>query len=169
MQIRPTKPEELDAVMAIYARARKFMAEQGNPHQWGDTNWPPRELIKADIAVGKSYVLDNDGKLEAVFFYDHGEHIDPCYDYIEGAWHGDENYGVVHRIASAGRLRGAGRACINWAIEQCGHVRMDTHEANVPMRGLLESIGFVYCGTIYVHEDKAPRRAYEFVEPAKFI
>ena len=164
MQIRPTQPQELDAVMAIYARARAFMAEQGNPHQWGDTLWPPQDLIKDDIAAGKSYVFEaDDGSIAAVFFYDAGQRVDPCYDHIDGAWQGSEDYGVVHRIASAGTVKGAGRTCIQWAIDRCGHLRMDTHEDNAPMRGLLESLGFIYCGTIYVHEDNAPRRAYEFI------
>ena len=161
MQIRPTKACEIDNVMTIYERARAFMAEQGNPHQWGDTSWPPRELIEADIAAGKRYVcVADDGQLAAVFFYEAGHRVDPCYDRIDGAWQGSEDYGVVHRIASAGTVRGAGRAGIEWACERCGHLRLDTHEDNAPMRGLLESLGFVHCGTIYVHEDNAPRRAY---------
>ena len=31
MRIRQTRPEELDEVMRIYARARAFMAEHDNP------------------------------------------------------------------------------------------------------------------------------------------
>ena len=32
MEIRRTRREELDIVMAIYHHAQKFMAEQGNPN-----------------------------------------------------------------------------------------------------------------------------------------
>jgi len=39
-------------MMAAYQYARTFMAEHGNPNQWGPTNWPPEELIRADIAAG---------------------------------------------------------------------------------------------------------------------
>lgn len=167
MLIRRTQTADLDAVMGIYARARDYMAEQGNPHQWGDIGWPPREVIEQDIAAGKSYVCEHEGRLAAVFYYDRGHRVDPCYDRIEGAWVGDEDYGVVHRIAAAASGTGAGRAAIAWAIEQsAGHLRMDTHEDNAPMRGLLESMGFIHCGTIYVREDPEPRRAYEHIGSA---
>ena len=49
MQIRLAELEELDRIMEIYAHARRFMAETGNPKQWGATNWPPRTLIEQDI------------------------------------------------------------------------------------------------------------------------
>ena len=55
MQIRKTVLSDLPRVMAIYDHARKFMAANGNPRQW-NTTWPPEELIRSDIAAGKSYV-----------------------------------------------------------------------------------------------------------------
>ena len=161
MLIRKTRAEELERVMEVYAHARAFMAEQGNPHQWGDISWPPRDLIEQDIAAGKSYVCEHDGQIAAVFYYDFGDRVDPCYDVIEGAWSCDGPYGVVHRIASAHIVRGAGRACIEWALEKSGYLRIDTHEANVPMRGMLEGMGFGYCGIIYVREDTEPRLAFD--------
>ena len=42
----------------------------------------------------------------------------------DGNWIGDDNYGVVHRIASDGTEKGTGSFCIRWAIEQCRHLRM---------------------------------------------
>ncbi|MBD5518924.1 MAG: hypothetical protein HDR07_10755 [Lachnospiraceae bacterium] len=39
--------------MEIYEYARHFMAEHGNPNQWGPTNWPPEALIHADIVCSK--------------------------------------------------------------------------------------------------------------------
>ena len=56
MYIRKAKIEELDRIMNIYAYARAFMAETGNPKQWGATNWPPKDLIEQDIAQGKCHV-----------------------------------------------------------------------------------------------------------------
>ena len=41
MEIRKTKAEELDKIMEIYAYARRFMEEHGNPNQWKKTN-PPK-------------------------------------------------------------------------------------------------------------------------------
>ena len=44
MEIRKARIEELDTIMSIFARARSFMAETGNPNQWG-SNKPERETI----------------------------------------------------------------------------------------------------------------------------
>jgi RimJ/RimL family protein N-acetyltransferase len=166
MRIRDTTTADLDRVMEIYATARAFMAAHGNPNQWGPTNWPPRELIARDIAAHKSYVCQtDDDKIAAVFFYDYGERIDPCYDVIhDGAWLDDGPYGVVHRIAGDGSMPGIGTFCMQWAWEQCRHLRVDTHGDNVVMQHLLEKLGFVRCGTIYVEEDPFPRIAYEKTE-----
>ena len=161
MEIRQTKPEELDAVMAIYADARKFMVDTGNPRQWAARNWPPRELIRRDIEQGRSHVCVNDGQLLAVFYYEYGYDIDPTYRIIEkGAWAGDDTYGVVHRIA-ARQGSGVGKFCIRWAYEQCGYLRIDTHGDNKVMQKVLEGLGFRYCGIIHVAEDSDPRLAYE--------
>ena len=42
-----------------------------------------------------------------------------------------------------------GAFCINWAIAQCGHLRIDTHGDNKVMQHLLTKLGFRHCGTIY--------------------
>ena len=162
MEIRKAEPEDLSEIMSIYAYARAFMARTGNPKQWGATNWPPRALIRQDIARGKSYVCMDGDRIAAVFYYDFGKDIDPCYRTIEdGAWLEDSPYGVVHRIAAAEGTRGAGSFCINWAFRQCGHLRIDTHGDNLVMQNLLKKLGFTRCGIIYVEEDNDPRVAFE--------
>lgn len=90
--------------------------------------------------------------------------VEPTYEKIDdGKWIGDDNYGVVHRIASDGSEKGTGSFCIKWALEQSNHIRIDTHAYNSVMQGMLRKLGFTYCGTIYVHEDNAPRMAFEKV------
>lgn len=156
-------------MMEIYAHARAFMASHGNPSQWGPTRWPPEALIRADIADGNSYVcVDDAGRAIGAFFYTFGPDIEPTYRAITGgAWLDDSPYGVVHRIASDGSVRGVGAYCLNWAYAQCGHLRIDTHGDNAVMQGLLEKLGFVRCGTIYVQEDSFPRLAYEKSDKAR--
>ena len=165
MKIRHSTEKDFDRMMQIYGFARKFMAEHGNPNQWGPTHWPPEELIRADIREGHSYVcLNDEGKVIGTFFFIHGEDIEPTYRRItEGAWLEDGPYGVVHRIAGDGSEKGIGAFCINWAFEQCGHLRIDTHRDNTVMQRLLNKLGFIHCGTIYVEEDSYPRLAYEKV------
>lgn len=162
MQIRKTNESDFATVMKIYARAREFMAETGNPNQWGPTKWPPEALVHQDIATGKGYVCVEDGRVVGTFFFDHGEDIEPTYRTIEdGSWAVDGPYGVVHRIASDGSVRGVGAFCIGWALEQCGHLRIDTHADNVVMQSLLAKLGFERRGIIHVVEDSYPRLAFE--------
>ncbi len=164
MEIRKSTEGDLPRIMEIYARARRFMAEHGNPNQWGPTNWPPEALIRRDIAQGKSYVCVHEGRVAGTFFFIHGKDIEPTYARItDGAWLDDGPYGVVHRIASDGSAKGVGAFCLNWAYARCGHLRIDTHGDNVVMQRLLERLGFTHCGTIYVEEDDYPRLAYEKV------
>lgn len=161
MEIRNALTADLDEIMEIYAQAREFMVQTGNPHQWAERCWPPKWLIGQDIDAGNCYVCQDGGSLLAVFFYDYGEGIDPCYAAIEGGcWCLDGPYGVVHRIA-ARKGRGAGKFCIRWAYEQCGHLRIDTHEDNRVMQKVLQQMGFTYCGVIHILDDNAPRLAYE--------
>ncbi len=166
MKIRKAAPADLPRMMEIYAYAREFMASHGNPNQWGRTNWPPEALIRKGIEAGSSYVCENEsGRVIGTFYYNFGKDIEPDYRRIEdGAWIGGDTYGVVHRVAADGSERGIGSFCLNWAFEQCGHLRIDTHNDNVVMQNMLTKLGFVHCGTVYVKEDTDPRRAYEKVE-----
>lgn len=160
--IRKAAISDLPKIMQIYAGAREFMAQSGNPNQWGPTNWPPESLVRKDIECGKSYVCERDTEVVGVFFYDFGIDVEPTYAHIEdGTWKACGPYGVIHRIASNQSVRGIGTHCINWAFEQCGHLRIDTHGDNAPMQNLLRKLGFTHCGTIFVYEDKAPRLAFE--------
>ena len=161
MTIRKTTSADIETIMSIYVHARAFMAEHGNPTQWGPRNWPPRELILSDIEQGKSYVCEHDGNIVGTFFFDSGKDIEPTYRMIEGSWSTDLPYGVIHRIASAGTVKGFGKFCIEWAQKQCGYLRIDTHKDNVVMRNLLEKLGFRYCGIIYVENGTSPRMAYD--------
>lgn len=149
--------------MEIYAYAREFMAKTGNPNQWGPTNWPPEKLIRKDIKEGNGYVCVNEeGKVIGTFYFIQGKDIEPTYHIIEdGAWIDGKSYGVVHRLASDGSEKGIGRYCLDWAYEQCGHLRVDTHTDNKVMQNILANLGFVKCGIIHVVEDNYPRYAYE--------
>ena len=159
-EIRLTKPEELDQVMGVYAYARKFMAEHDNPTQWGN-NKPSREQIERDIKAGKHYVYVVDGQIACVFYFAH--EMDPTYVKIyDGNWQNEENYAVVHRIASSGTVKGAGSFCMQWAATQADNVRIDTHENNYVMQNMLKKNGFVHCGTIFL-EDGEPRLAFHKV------
>ena len=162
MEIHHSTAEDIRRIMEIYEYARQFMAEHGNPNQWGPTNWPPEELIRSDIADGNSYVCVHDGRIVGTFFFNQGKDIEPTYRVIEnGAWLNNSPYGVIHRVAGDGTVKGIGSFCIDWALKQCSHLRADTHGDNIVMQNLLKKNGFTYCGIIHVTEDCYPRLAYE--------
>lgn len=163
MKIRKSTENDLKRMMQIYAYARDYMAKHGNPNQWGPTNWPPKSLIQDDIMNGKSYVCVNDEEtVIGTFFFDKGENIESTYRTIEdGTWMSDGPYGVVHRIAADGSEKGIGAFCLEWAYNQCGHMRIDTHGDNRTMQNLLRKLGYIHCGTVFVEEDEYPRLAYE--------
>lgn len=162
MEMRKSTERDIPRMLEIYAGARAFMAAHGNPNQWGPKNWPPEALLRRDIAEGRSYVCVHDGRVVGTFCYFFGKDVEPTYARIEdGAWQDDSPYGVVHRLAGDGSVKGIGAFCIDWAFEQCGHLRIDTHGDNRVMQSLLERLGFERRGTIYVEEDDYPRIAYE--------
>lgn len=165
MKIRKSTEQDVTRIMEIYARARCFMADHGNPNQWGAINWPPEKLIHNDIQEGNSYVCINDAEaVIGTFFFVQGQDIDPTYREItDGSWLDNGPYGVVHRIASDGSEKGIGTFCLNWSYEQCRHLRIDTHGDNIVMQNLLKKLGFTHCGTIFVEEDPYPRLAFEKV------
>jgi len=168
MKIRRSSGRDLDRIMEIYGLARRYMAEHGNPDQWGPTNWPPEELIRRDIRDGDSYVCVNEeGAVIGTFFFICGQNVEPTYREItDGAWLDDSPYGVVHRLAGDGSEKGIGEYCLRWAYAQCGHLRIDTHGDNIVMQRLARKLGFVHCGTIHVEEDEYPRLAFEKTETA---
>ena len=93
MKIRKSTDQDLERIMEIYSYARNYMAEHGNPNQWGPTNWPPEDLIRNDIRDGNSYVcLNEEGTVIGTFFFLYGENIEPAYREISnGAWLDDSH------------------------------------------------------------------------------
>ncbi len=162
MNCRLAVLNDIDDILKLYENARAFMKANGNPHQWGDNNWPPRDLVERDINQSQCYVCEHEGSIVGVFVYIYGKDCDPAYLKItEGKWLDDSAYGVVHRLATDGRTKGVGSFCINWCYEKAGHLRLDTHSDNKPMQALARKLNFVHCGTIYVEHDNYPRLAFE--------
>ncbi|MDF2538707.1 MAG: N-acetyltransferase [Herbinix sp.] len=161
MEIRETAISDLDKVMEIYEKARQYMRDNGNRNQWTN-GYPSSELIIKDIKDKSSYVCVDDQQIVGVFRFTLG--IDPTYVHIyEGNWLNDEPYGVVHRIASASKKMGVASHCLNWCLNQCNNIRIDTHEDNYIMQNLLKKNGYTECGIIYLESGDA-RIAYHKVK-----
>lgn len=158
-QIRKATIQDFSEIQTIYAAARKFMAEHGNPNQWGNSN-PPENLLKKNIEEEKLYVILSESAVCGVFYFSKEE--DPTYKVIrEGAWHLDAPYGVIHRIAGNG-AKGILRTAVAFARQQIHYLRIDTHADNYVMQRALEKQGFQKCGIINI-ADGSPRIAYDLI------
>ncbi len=159
MYIRLARETDLPAMLAIYEYARKIMRESGNPNQWRDT-YPEQALLREDIRQAHSYVaMGEDGQVHGTFMFMVGE--EPTYRRIEqGGWLNDLPYGVIHRIANDGQIKGLLKEAAAFAMQHCGNIRIDTHADNKIMQHLLEKNGFLRCGIIYL-KDGSPRIAYQ--------
>lgn len=158
-QIRTAGQEDLPRIEEIFAYARAFMAQTGNPNQWGKTN-PPTAQLKADIAEQKLFVVTDESGIHGVFFFSLGD--DPTYAVIEdGTWASDKPYGTIHRIAGDGS-GGVFRAALRFCRARISHLRIDTHRDNKVMRHVVEKHGFQRRGVIHI-ADGSPRIAYELL------
>ena len=157
--LRRAQWEDLPRIEEIYAYARRFMAETGNPNQWGTTT-PQTSLLEDDIQKGDLYVLTQDEQIHGVFYFYIGE--DPTYGYIEdGRWRSDTPYGTIHRIAGDGS-GGVLAAAVKFAREKINHVRIDTHHDNKIMQRAVLKYGFQRSGIIYL-QNGSPRIAYDLL------
>ena len=159
MRIRPSTHSDLPQLLQIYETARRFMQQTGNAGQWMD-GYPKEELLISDIKQGHSYVcLNENNEIAGTFYYIVGE--EPTYlNIYEGSWLNNDSYGVIHRIASSGKQKGIAETCINWCLEKCRNLRIDTHRDNKVMQNILQKLGFTYCGIIYL-ENGDERLAYQ--------
>lgn len=159
MVIRKSNINDLGSLMKIYENARSFMKVSGNPNQWIN-GYPSENDIRADIASGNHYAiaLDN-GDIIGAFMFMIGR--DSTYTVIEGGnWLNDEEYGVVHRLASSGEHKGVTKACFDYCFSKIRNIRVDTHAENKVMLQRLLGYGFIPCGIIYCHNGTS-RLAYQ--------
>ena len=164
-KIRPSTKLDLDEIMCILGEARETIGRLGID-QW-QYGYPSRSILKEDMGLGRSYVVEDEDGICAVFsLIDDGE---PTYRKIySGQWLcEDRPYLALHRIAIRVSKRGKGIAgqIIGYIAEKAVRenyttIRVDTHQGNIPMRKMLEKNGFLYTGIIYLANGEE-RVAYE--------
>ncbi len=157
MTVRNATFADLTEILEIYARARLFMQETGNPDQWGSI-YPPAETVRTDISSRSLFLLTDGKEIHGVFaFFPDGDSV---YDRIDGAWLNSLPHAAIHRVASAGKCHGV----LANIVEYCGQVsknlKIDTHPDNKIMQHSLEKLGFVRCGVV-VYPDVGERIAYQ--------
>ena len=155
-QIRSARMDDLQRIQEIYADARAFMAQTGNPTQWGE-HYPPVQMIISDIQGNSLYVIEDEDIIHGVFYFYIG--ADPTYSKIfEGSWRSDAAYGTIHRIAGDGS-GGILSTAVAFGKTRIDHIRIDTHEDNKIMQRAIAKQGFSRCGIIHL-ANGSPRIAY---------
>lgn len=67
LNVRKAVMDDLDRLMEIFAAAKRFMADTGNPGQWV-AGYPQRELMAGEIASSWCYVCETEeGRVVATF------------------------------------------------------------------------------------------------------
>jgi len=150
-----------DITLILRTAAARMLAE--GKQQWDET-YPGETDVRSDVEKGFGHVLESGGEIAgyaAVVFT--GE---PAYAAIDGNWLTDGRYVVAHRVAVSQRVRGRGMGIILMkAIEEYSRrlgvtsFRIDTNFDNEAMLGLLDRLGFTYCGEIAY--EKGVRKAFE--------
>jgi len=163
---RPAESGDHQAIVALIANARRYIASQGID-QWQD-GYPEPELIARDIVDGIGVVFLWDGAICGYMAL--MDVPEPIYDALEGEWISPLPYATIHRMAidDGYRGRGVSTAMLTYGEEYArsrglGSVRADTHRGNRAMRGLLGKSGFAYCGEVHypVTAGDPVRVAYE--------
>ena len=116
-----------------------------------------------EITVQNTKANKQDNKIEAieaVFVFYVGK--EEAYDNIEGSWTYDLEYGVIHRVASSGRIRKITKEIFNFSLTKTAYIRIDTHEDNTTMQAALIRFGFRRCGTIYYTRNNSTTKRIAF-------
>ena len=162
--IRRCEEQDIPAVLALYRQGSAYLEDAGVP-QWLN-GYPGLDNLRADMAAGGSYVLEQDGRIAGTCFL--SLEPDPNYAVIEnGAWLNGRPYVTIHRIAVRPDAKGRGAAALFVKeAEQLARrhnmadLRADTHEKNRSMRRFLAKNGFVCTGLVHL-ADGAPRLAFQ--------
>lgn len=173
--IRKTVAADVEAAEKCLVDGKAALASLDIPQWLGD--YPNHLDIEADMAEEASYVaVGEDGAVLAVMALSFSG--EKTYDQIDGAWLTESDsheprYAVIHRCAiSASAAR---RGVMTRMFEEgeriarehgSRSIRVDTHERNIPVQGLVSKLGYTRCGTItlpYPGEVDPLRIAFEKV------
>ena len=161
MVFRRATREDIDTVVQMIQAASARLGAAGID-QW-QRGYPNRESVERDVENGVGMVLCEGNTLlvyGAVIFT--GE---PAYnDLTGGEWLTSGEYAVVHRLCASEIFVGMGFsksfmiAAEAMASERVKSMRIDTHPDNKIMQGLIQRLGYTYCGDVVI---ESRRLAYE--------
>ena len=164
--LRHTCDQDIEAVLSLYREAAAQLKQIGID-QW-QNGYPNKESLVSDIRNHVSYVFEEAGVIVGTAMI--SKVPEPTYETIEGAWHRDGAYLVVHRFCVRLHPPRSGYASAMFAkiVKDLkpDYIRIDTHPDNIPMRGFLEKCGFIEAGSIrltHPSDTNALRIAYDCI------
>lgn len=164
MILRKAFFSELPIIWNILQQAIAQRKNEGSD-QW-QNGYPNEQTVHDDIANGYAYVLVANNEIIAYAAIIFG--VEPAYENIAGRWLTNDDYVVVHRVATSNKVKRKGIATHLFkmieelAVEQKVYsIKVDTNFDNVPMIKILSKLDYTYCGEVFY--DGAPRKAYEKV------
>ncbi|WP_320053397.1 GNAT family N-acetyltransferase [uncultured Acetobacteroides sp.] len=164
MILRKAIISEIPIIWKILRDAIEQRKQDGS-EQW-QNGYPNEQTIFEDIINGYAYVLIDDSIIVAYAAIILGN--EPSYKDIKGEWLTNDNYVVIHRVATSNKSKGKGVATQlfkmveNICIEQKVYsIKVDTNFDNIPMLKILDKLNYTYCGEIYYQG--SPRKAFEKV------
>ena len=116
MEFRPARAGELPRLCEMLESAKERLRLLGLT-QW-QSGIPNGEMLAADIAAGRSFVLAEQGELLASAAICFGE--DESYREIDGAWPNNEPYAAIHRVFTAQDALRKGCGCKKRKRSACG-------------------------------------------------
>lgn len=161
-EFRLAEPADIPEIWEILQQAIGRRSAEGS-EQWQD-GYPNEQIIAADISSHNGFVIEYEHAVAAYAAIIYND--EPAYEQIEGKWLSVQPFYVVHRLAVAERFLGKGFAKKIFAeveklaaAEGVRSIKVDTNFDNKAVLGILENLGYVYCGEVYYRG--APRRAFE--------
>ena len=150
MEFRPATPDDLDALVALYAAAARDMQNKGID-QW-DERYPDREILSEDVESGDMVLGLLDGAMACAYVVNRD--CDP--EYASGAWaHAQGRFCVLHRLCVNPAMQGKGLARQAMArMEKTAReqgfdsVRLDVFSQNLHAQRLYEGLGYRRTGEV---------------------
>lgn len=156
---------DLNTIENIIILAKKSLREAGIDQRQIDSM--NKNFLENQIRQGKSFVYEENEKILAYAY--HSDEKELAYKVWEDQFVGQKPI-TIHTFAVENSMTKRGVALkffidiIKYA-EKNGYdsLRIDTHEDNFKMRGLINKLGFKRIGEIYIDEEgkKKPRICYE--------
>ncbi|WP_430401972.1 N-acetyltransferase family protein [Fluviicola sp.] len=164
MNLRKATLSEIPAIWEILQQAIARRKQDGS-QQWQD-GYPNEQTIHADLSNDCAYVLTDKDQIiaYAAIIFD----VEPAYTDIQGKWLTNEEYVVIHRVATSNEVLGKGIATQLFKLiedvaldSKVYSIKVDTNFDNIPMLKILDKLDYVYCGEVFFRG--AARKAFEKV------